>query len=382
MKQLALIIIMGMLSMGIGLSANKERGDSPDVPTKDVALVLASGGARGLAYIGAIEELERRGYNITSVSGCSMGSLVGGMYAAGKLEEFKQFLYSIDNMQIISMMDLSISASYLVKGEKIMEALARIVPDVNIEDLPIPFAAVATDLYTGEEVVFREGSLLDAIRASISVPSLFKPYKIGHRTLIDGGLTNTFPLDLAIRSGHDILVGFDVNDIDAESINAYLSELHEINEDMSLYSRDNKMARDSIVTDTTMTLIDKIAEVGSSNKVYRQARKEASARRSELQSHGKELRVPVNADDNFYSILKRSISITNHVIANKMIEKCPPDVLVRMVMDEPNVKMAYARAREISEIGRDLMSNALDEYEARTSHMDEEEGVIVQEEED
>ncbi len=311
-----------------------------------------------------------------------MGSLVGGMYAAGKLEEFKQFLYSIDNMQIISMMDLSISASYLVKGEKIMEALARIVPDVNIEDLPIPFAAVATDLYTGEEVVFREGSLLDAIRASISVPSLFKPYKIGHRTLIDGGLTNTFPLDLAIRSGHDILVGFDVNDIDAESINAYLSELHEINEDMSLYSRDNKMARDSIVTDTTMTLIDKIAEVGSSNKVYRQARKEASARRSELQSHGKELRVPVNADDNFYSILKRSISITNHVIANKMIEKCPPDVLVRMVMDEPNVKMAYARAREISEIGRDLMSNALDEYEARTSHMDEEEGVIVQEEED
>lgn len=364
MKKIFSVIIMGMLFGTMGFAGPATTGDDAvKGGAGDVALVLSSGGSRGLAYIGAIEELERRGYDITSVAGCSMGALVGGMYAAGRLPQFKEWLYSLDNVQIISLMDLSISASYIVKGTKIMEALSEIVPDVNIEDLPIPFVAVATDLYTGEEVVFREGSLLDAIRASISIPSLFKPYKIGHRTLLDGGLVNPFPLDLAVRNGHDILVGFDVNDIDAEAINAYLGELYSIDEDMTESHRDERQARDSIVTDSTLTLLDKITEVGSVSREYRHARKEASERRSHLLSTGRESRVPLNSEDNFYSVIKRSISITNHALSEKMIKACPPDILVRMVMDEPNVKMAYSRAKEISEFGRTLMSDALDGYE-------------------
>ena len=139
---------------------------------KDVALVLSSGGPRGWAYIGAIEELVSRGYRITSVAGTSIGSLVGGIFAAGKLEEVKEWLFTLDAWKVFGLMDLSLSMNHIVKGDKVIGALKDIVPDVNIEDLDIPYRAVAADLYTGEEVVFDRGPLFDAIRASISIPSV------------------------------------------------------------------------------------------------------------------------------------------------------------------------------------------------------------------
>ena len=121
---------------------------------KKVALALSSVGPRGFDYIGAIEELLSRGYNITSVAGASIGSLVGGIYAAGRMEEFKQWLFTLDSWKLFTLMDISIARNHFVKGDKIIEALQEIVPNVNIEDLAIPYRAVATDLYTGEEVVF------------------------------------------------------------------------------------------------------------------------------------------------------------------------------------------------------------------------------------
>ena len=135
---------------------------------KDVALVLSSGGPRGFAYIGAIEELERRGYRITSVAGTSIGSLIGGIYAAGKLDQLKEWLYTLDSWKVFTLMDVSIGRNHLMKGDKLINAMKEIVPEVNIEDLSIPFKAVATDLYTGEEVVFDRGDLFNSIRASIS----------------------------------------------------------------------------------------------------------------------------------------------------------------------------------------------------------------------
>ena len=110
---------------------------------KKVALALSSGGPRGFAYIGAIEELLSRGYNITSVAGASIGSLVGGIYAAGRMEEFKQWLFTLDSWKLFTLMDISIARNHFVKGDKIIEALQEIVPNVNIEDLAIPYRAVA-----------------------------------------------------------------------------------------------------------------------------------------------------------------------------------------------------------------------------------------------
>ena len=162
---------------------------------KNVALVLSSGGPRGFAYIGAIEELLDRGYSITSVAGTSIGSLIGGMYAAGKLPEIKEWLFSLGVWKVFSLMDLAISKNHLVNGDRVIEAMKEIVPEISIEDLKIPYKAIATDFYTGEEVIFDKGDLYKAIRASISIPSLFRPVKYGYRTLIDGGIANTMPMD-------------------------------------------------------------------------------------------------------------------------------------------------------------------------------------------
>ena len=189
---------------------------------KKVALALSSGGPRGFAYIGAIEELLARGYEITSVAGASAGSLVGGVFAAGGLEAFKRWLFRLDPMKVVTLMDFSISRNHLVKGERVIDAIREQVPEINIEDLPIPFTAIATDLFTGEEVIFREGPLFEAIRASISIPSMFRPVRWKDRTLIDGGIANTFPLNRVQRTEGDILVGFNVNRIDAEQIHRFL----------------------------------------------------------------------------------------------------------------------------------------------------------------
>ncbi len=183
---------------------------------KDVALVLSSGGARGLAHIGAIEELEAHGYRITSIAGCSMGALIGGVYAAGKLEEFREWMKTVDRKKMLELTDFSFSLNHLVKGTRIIEAIMEFVPDIPIEDLPIPYCAVATDWKSGHEVVFREGSLFEAIRASISLPSFYEPVKRDGMILIDGGVTNPIPMNRVARHEGDILVGIDVSGHDYE----------------------------------------------------------------------------------------------------------------------------------------------------------------------
>ena len=194
---------------------------------KDVALVLSSGGARGLAHIGAIEELEAQGYSITSIAGCSMGALIGGVYAAGKLGEFRDWMKTVDRKKMLELTDFSFSLNHIVKGTRIIEAIMEFVPDVKIEDLPIPYCAVATDWVTGREVVFREGSLFEAIRASISLPSFYEPVHRDGMILIDGGVTNPIPLNRVVRKDGDILVGVDVSGHDYKAQSEMQHELAE-----------------------------------------------------------------------------------------------------------------------------------------------------------
>ena len=178
---------------------------------KKIALVLSGGGARGLAHIGAIETLESHGYEITSIAGCSMGALIGGMYAAGKLPEVKDWVLALDRRKVLSLVDFSLSLTHLVKGDRVMEALKEIVSDVNIEDLPIPYTAVATDWNSGKEVVFDHGSLYDAIRASISIPLFLNPVRREDMLLVDGGLVNSLPLNRVVRHSGDLLFGINVS---------------------------------------------------------------------------------------------------------------------------------------------------------------------------
>ena len=302
----------------------------------NVALALASGGPRGFAYIGAIEELQARGYKITSVAGASAGSLVGGIFAAGGLEAFKQWLFGLDPVKVMTLMDVSVSKNYLVKGEKVIREIKKFVPDVNIEDLPIPFTAIATDLYTGEEVIFREGPLFNAIRASISIPSMFKPVVWKGRTLVDGGMVNTFPLNRVKRTPGDILVGFNVNQIDAAEIQGFL---------------DSRAA---------------IAQERESERSLL-ARIQSGLQQRQLEASASNSWIPVGADDNFASILQRSFGIMNCSLARIGIELTPPDVLASLPFDSYHGVYGYSHAEEVATIGRKLMADALDKYEKQNA---------------
>ncbi len=161
---------------------------------KTVSLVLGSGGARGLAHIGVIHWLEENGYKIESISGCSMGALIGGIYAAGKLDDFESWVSAITKVDIVTLLDLSWKKSGLVKGDKIINTLTELVGDVVIEDLPIVFTAVAADILNEKEVWMNSGRLFDAIRASISLPLFFTPFRYNDVELIDGGVLNPVPI--------------------------------------------------------------------------------------------------------------------------------------------------------------------------------------------
>ena len=288
---------------------------------KNVALALASGGPRGFAYIGAIEELQARGYTITSVAGASAGSLVGGIFAAGGLKPFKEWLFGLDPVKVMALMDVSVSKNFLVKGERVIKEIKSFVPDVNIEDLPIPFTAIATDLYTGEEVIFRKGPLFSAIRASISIPSMFKPVKWNNRVQ---------------RTPGDILVGFNVNQIDAAQIQGFLDSRAAIAQER----------------ESEHSLLGRI---------------QAGLQQRQLEASASNSWIPVGADDNFASILQRSFGIMNCSLSRIAIELTPPDVLASLPYDSYHGVYGYSHAEEIATLGRQLMADALDQYEKKNA---------------
>ncbi|MEM9300806.1 MAG: patatin-like phospholipase family protein [Pseudomonadota bacterium] len=159
-----------------------------------VALVLSSGAARGLAHIGVIEWLEENGVEIASIAGSSMGALIGGVYAAGRLEDFRQWVCALDEIDVIRMLDLSFTSRGLMRGEKLVELLQELVGGVAIESLGMPFTAVAADVEREEEIWMTSGPLFDAIRASIAIPMVLTPHEYRGRVLFDGGLLNPLPI--------------------------------------------------------------------------------------------------------------------------------------------------------------------------------------------
>ncbi len=176
-----------------------------------VSLVLGSGGARGYAHIGVIEELVARGYEISAVSGCSMGALVGGLYAAGQLVDYRDWVHELNYLDVIRLLDLSFSTPGVIKGSRVFDVISAMVGDTRIEDLDIPFTAVATDLHSRKEIWFQDGELLRAIRASIAIPSLFAPVNYNGRTLVDGGVLNPLPIAPTVAYHSDIILAVDLN---------------------------------------------------------------------------------------------------------------------------------------------------------------------------
>ena len=191
-----------------------------------ISLVLGSGGARGYAHIGVIEELEARGYAIRSIAGSSMGALVGGIYATGKLEVFSDWVRPLQRLDVLRLLDWTLSGGGFIKGDRIIGVLRELIGEADIEDLPIPYTAVAVDLDVQREVWFSRGPLFDAIRASIAIPTVFRPHRLHGRLLVDGGLLNPLPVSPTLRDLTDATIAVDVN-APAEPLDRYRNHTDE-----------------------------------------------------------------------------------------------------------------------------------------------------------
>jgi NTE family protein len=188
------------------MSRNQSSSERPTV-----SLVLGSGGARGLAHIGVIRALEKAGYDIRTISGSSMGALIGGIHAAGRLDAYEEWVRELEQSDILGLVDWTFSGGGLIRGRKIIDKLGGLIGRYDIEDLDIDFTAVAVDLDLGREVWLDRGPLFDAIRASIAIPGVFTPHDYRGRTLIDGGILNPVPIAPTLRAMNDRVVVVDVN---------------------------------------------------------------------------------------------------------------------------------------------------------------------------
>ena len=300
-----------------------------------VALVLGSGGARGLAHIGAIEALQQRGYRISSVSGCSMGSIIAGMFCAGKLAEAKEWFLSIDKQRILQLTDFSITGNSLVKGRRIIQALQEIVPDCPIESLPVPLTLVASDLLTTDEIVFRTGSLFEAIRASISLPLFFQPVQWKGRLLVDGGILNPLPLKQIQRTEGDILVAMNISGKDGLTIEHKSSDLVRIAQ--SLQQRH-------------LPYVPKAVQQLSDNVTHR------------LTAIDRAKRISLQGTVNYVSMLDRMSDMQIQQNTLLALALTPPDVLATMPQYAFNT-FDFDKADAIIAMGHQLMMEALDQYE-------------------
>lgn len=287
-----------------------------------ISLVLSGGGARGIAHIGAIEELEKHGYEIVAVTGTSMGALVGAVYAMGKMQEFKEWMFTLDKRKTLNLVDFTLSSQGLIRGDKVINAMKEFIRDTNIEELSIPYTAIATDIVNRKEVVMTSGSVYDAIRASISIPTVLTPVKTETGLLVDGGVVNNVPLNRAPRVAGDMLVAVHVN------------------------------ANIPIVKPEVVTV-----EMEENQNVYQRKLKE-------FQSHLRKVN-PLHKDEKlgYFNVISKTISLmTNHASEVTLLNN-PPDILINVSRDLGGT-YDFFRAEEFAEAGRYAAHKSLEEYEA------------------
>lgn len=312
-----------------------------------ISLVLGSGGARGYAHIGVIEELVAQGYAIGSIAGSSMGALVGGIHAAGKMEVFSDWARTLHRFDVLRLLDWTLSGGGFIKGDRIIAVLREQIGDVNIEDLPIPFTAVAVDLDVQREVWFSSGSLFDAIRASIAVPTVFRPHRLNGRTLVDGGLLNPLPVSATLRDLTDATIAVDVN-APAESLECYRDGL--------FYSRDP----------------DHGAAGNASPEEFAEATGPASTERQHVgyrqriagivsSVFGKSGRQSEDSESGALELFVRSLDLVQETITRLKLAAQPPDLLITIPRNACEFH-EFHRATELIELGRQRTREALDRW--------------------
>jgi NTE family protein len=314
---------------------------------KRVSLTLGSGGARGYAHIGVIEELEARGYEVVALSGCSMGALVAGVYAAGQLDRYRDWVCRLDYFDVLRLVDVSWSPMGAMRASKVMGKLDELVGDIRLEDLPIPVTTVATDMTRQREVWFQQGPLLEAIRASIAVPGVITPVYRGDQVLVDGGLLNPLPIMPTVSSRADLVMAVNVTAQSSQpvSLEALLPPDQVVEEQAREVARD-KGAVDFAgwmegVRGATRRLFGSGVEVEDDEGDKADRGRRAWGR---------------------LDMILASFDITQGALAKYKVAGYPPDVLIEV---PKTVCGAYEfhRAEALIALGRHLAREALDRHE-------------------
>jgi len=289
---------------------------------RTLSLVLGSGGARGLAHIGIIREIEENGFRIASISGCSIGAMVGGVYAAGKLDEFEHWVSAIRGADIVRLLDIAWEKDGLVKGDRIMDTLTGLVGEQQIEDLDIPFTAVAADLTRQKEVWLNSGSLFTAIRASISLPLLLTPVTHNDSVLVDGGVLNPVPIAPTLNDQTDFTLAVNLGGTPVDSPEPAPPETDSANE--------------AGLTRLRGKLAQFINELGS------------------LMSDEDK------AGWDMYDIGNQAFDVMQNAIARHQLAVYPPDEIIEIPRNACGL-MEFDRAREMIALGRNKAREALRE---------------------
>jgi len=310
-------------------------------------LVLGSGGARGYAHIGAIEELLAQGYEIKSVAGASMGALIGGVYAAGKLEAYRDWVRELQKLDVLRLLDWTFRGGGLIKGDRIVDKLRELIGEMNIEDLPTAYTAVAVDLYAEREIWFTRGSLFDAIRASIAIPTVFRPHHYEGRVLVDGGLLNPVPITPTLRDLTDCTIAVDLN--------APAETAQSISADAPIDPAQVEPVSDGVpvVADTPPAE----SEEQPTAPGYKQ-------KLTELLGGLMEKREKKTDDANDTGLLEtfaRSLDVVQATITRFKLAAQPPDLLVPIPRNAAAF-YEFHRADELIELGRARMREALRDF--------------------
>lgn len=295
-----------------------------------VALALGSGGARGLAHIGVIEELEKHGFIISSVSGCSMGALIGGFYAMGKLNVYANWMRTLKKRDVYSLMDVTFSQSGLLKGDRVFNKMKGFIPDMLIEEMNIPFSAVATDVISRDEMVFTSGSFYSAARASVAIPAIITPYSTGDKIFVDGGLLNPVPVNHVKRTDGDILVAVNLYD------DKFKTAEHE-DENRKILSGEKKASE------------HRWLHVNSSIE-YLQQKIQELIPKSDKQNQG------------YLSLLQLTSSMMLTRISNLLLELSKPDIVINIPANSAKT-FEFHKASRLINVGKEVAIQKIREFQ-------------------
>lgn len=318
-----------------------------------VSLVLGSGGARGYAHIGVITELRERGYDIVGISGSSMGALVGGLQAAGHLDEFAEWAKSLTQGAVLRLLDPSFTSAGVLRAGKILDVVRDILGDIDIEALPVPYTAVATDLIAGRSVWLQRGPVDTAIRASIAIPGVIAPHVVDGRLLADGGILDPLPMAPLSAVNADLTVAVSLNGGDPTAAGPAAED----SERGAPAGRLNRMLRStSALLDTSgvRSLLDRPTARAILDR-FSSGEPEPGDDEAEESVSG----VPGVPKLGSFEVMNRTIDIAQSALARHQLASHPPDLLIEVPRTACR-SLDFHRAAELIDVGRELAGRALD----------------------